>query len=235
MRDARRSPSRDVRVFGRVLSLALVLIAAGVAAFIAHVAIDVAGDYLLPRDSYDFVTHHSRAVAIAGSFVLAATVMLRVFDVALAQARGARLSLRAVLDHAISPTPWRFVALVVAATLGTLGAMDSLDTLARDGKVDDIADMLGGSIWLGLGIATPTAALIGSLVWHVVARVARSSAVLVRALGALFATARSRSNSSERPSRTSWVPTARSRGSILARREGKRAPPRPGNAALTAA
>lgn len=235
MTDARRSSLRDVRVLGRLLCFALVLIAAGLAAFIAHVAIDVAGDYLLPRDSYDFVTHHSRAVAIAGSLVLAATVTLRVFGVALDQARGARISLRAVLDHALFPTPWRFVALVVAATLCALGAMESLDTLARDAKIDDLADMFGSSVWLGLGIAMPTAALIGALVRHVVQRVARSSAVLVRALGALLATARNRSNSSERPPRTAEVPTPPTRGSILARREGKRAPPRPGKAALAAA
>lgn len=217
------------------MGLALVLMAAGVAAFIAHVAIDVAGDYLLPHDSYDFVTHHSRAVAIAGSLLLAATVTLRVFDVALDQARGARISLRAVLDHALSPTPWRFIALVIVAALCTLGAMESLDTFARDGSLDDLADLLGGSVWLGLGIATPTAVLIGALLWHVVRRIARSSAVLVRVLGALLATARNRSNLNDRLHRRAAVPAPRNRGSILARREGKRAPPRLANAALAAA
>src|SRR5580704_1729911 len=66
----------SVRVgFRTLVSLALCAVAAGAA--MAHVAIDVVGDYALTADSYDHLRHGSRDVVSAVALVLAVVLAAR--------------------------------------------------------------------------------------------------------------------------------------------------------------
>jgi hypothetical protein len=225
----RLAAPRGAALAERLVGAAVALVAAGIAATVAHLVIDLAGDVLLPRDSYDFVAHHSRAVAVVGALALTAAALLHVLDVALAEARGGDgISLRAVFDNAVPRrTPWRFVALTVVGAILGLMAMEAFDSLASHGTMDDIGDLFGGSLWLGLGIAIPIAGLTGGLVWRAARFVAESHRAIVHAVAVLFAIAGGQPPPGARPcGGVTPMPTPHRRAMILARHAGKRAPPR---------
>ena len=65
-----------VRIGSRTL-VSLAFCAAVAAAVIAHIAIDVLGDYALTADSYDNLRHGSRELASFIAFILAVTLAVR--------------------------------------------------------------------------------------------------------------------------------------------------------------
>jgi hypothetical protein len=153
--------ARSVRVGFRTL-VSLALCAAAAAAAMAHVAIDVVGDYALKRDSYDHLQHGSRelltGVALFAAILLAARGLRICCEIAAAnRTRLLRPVLR--LRDALG-------ILGVAVTAGTLivPAMEYLDGRLDGMPVTRLADAFGGSISLGLGTTVLCAALVSVLV-----------------------------------------------------------------------
>lgn len=130
---------------------ALVLVAGASSAILAHVVIDIAGDYLLPHDAYDGMNHHSRAVFAAIVVALAAVVALRFLWEALDRRCSSLTELLRGLRAARGASPWRFVACVAAVAVVALLGMEYADAVSDRVVVDGLEDLLGGSILLGLG------------------------------------------------------------------------------------
>ena len=149
--------ARNVRLGFRTLaSLAFCAAAAGAA--MAHVAIDVLGDYALKRDSYDYLRHGSRdfltAIAVLVALVLAGRGLRICCEIASNnRARLVRPVLR--LRDALS-----VVATAVAASLAIVPAMEYLDGRLDGLPVRGFADAFGGSIPLGLATTLTCAAVV---------------------------------------------------------------------------
>jgi hypothetical protein len=160
------------------------LIAAGLAALAANVAIDVIGDFALRHDTYDDTGHASRAVAVL--FVLAGLGVFGLRTVlAAADGRRGRAALERTLVAPRSPLP-----IVLGTALGALIAaigMGVLDSLAAGGALD-LADDLGGSVLLGVVTTLPLALAAGWAAWAALRRVSASRDALVRAVGAMLET-----------------------------------------------
>ena len=149
---------------GLALRLGVPLAAALLAALCAHVAIDVAGDYVLAHDTYDAPAHGSRWLASIGLAALACAGLWALVRATLAETRGSRGALRAALGSALPIGPLAFVLGVTAAALPLLLGMAWLDASFAGIGVDDVGDLLGGSIPLGAGltIAFAVAAALGT-------------------------------------------------------------------------
>ncbi len=130
---------------------ALVLVAGAISAILAHLVIDIAGDYLLPHDAYDGMEHHSRAVFAAVAVAIAAIVALRFVLEALDRRCASLTELLRELRAARGASSWRFVAWVIAVAFVALLCMEFTDALSDRVVVDGLGDLLGGSILLGLG------------------------------------------------------------------------------------
>jgi hypothetical protein len=155
-----------VRVGFRTL-VSLALCAATAAAALAHVAIDVAGDYALKVDSYDNLSHGSRElvslIAVALAFVLAARGLRLCCEIA--QVNRTRI---------VAPGhPLReglvFILMSVAASVALVPAMEWLDGRLNGVPVRELNDAFGGSLALGVGITIFCAAAI-ALVAYGIAR-----------------------------------------------------------------
>ncbi|MGA7355066.1 MAG: hypothetical protein WBW76_06495, partial [Candidatus Cybelea sp.] len=128
--------------------VSLALCAASAAAAFAHYAIDIIGDYALPHDTYDGVSHASREV-LSGVALLVALVLAR---------RGLRAcfeiatSRRGNLPAAsFSRQEWAgFVLAAIAGTACFVPAMEWLDGRLAGVPVRELDDAFGGSILLGL-------------------------------------------------------------------------------------
>ncbi|HZY97059.1 MAG TPA: hypothetical protein VFE35_08145 [Candidatus Cybelea sp.] len=153
-----------MRLGARTLVL-LALCAAAAAAAIAHVAIDVLGDYALARDSYDNLRHGSRelvsGLALMLALVLAARGLRICFEIA--AANRARI-LRPVhrLSEAIA-----FVLTAVAAAAMMVPAMEWLDGRLGDVPVQRLDDAFGGSLLLGLGTTIVFTAAVATVVYGI--------------------------------------------------------------------
>lgn len=141
------------------------LCAASAAAALAHYAIDVVGDYALPHDTYDGVSHASRAllsgVALLVAFVLARRGLRACFKIATSR-RGnlpaASFSLR----------EWAgFVLAAIAGTAVFVPAMEWLDGRLAGVPVRELDDAFGGSILLGLATTVLCATLVASLIYAI--------------------------------------------------------------------
>jgi hypothetical protein len=215
-----------------LLRLAMPLAAALVAVLAAHVAIDVVGDYVLAHDTYDDHAHGSRRLA---SLALAVTLLTALWAFAravLAETRGSRGALRAALYATLPESPVTFVLMVVAAVVPLLPAMGWVDALTAGARVDDVADLVGGSIPLGAGIAGAFALAAGTAAYRVVAFLGRHHRAIVRAVEAFVrlagCAARAALTLTDRPNRPRAL-------AAPARRAGRnRAPPIPSRQTLTA-
>lgn len=194
------------------------------AALCAHVAIDVAGDYLLAHDSYDDVAHGSRGVVALVFFAFLLTACAGVVTVALRRARGSERELRAGVRALCPRSGFRFAIAVVAFTFPLLAGMEALDTVLAGGDVDDLGDLFGGSLALGGGLT-----VFCGVAWAGLARwaIERLAAGICRAVVAVVAflrrtAARATFSAARRPRRR-----ARRVDRYAARRLAGRAPPRP--------
>lgn len=165
---SRRGPqgveARGVRVgFRTIVSLALCAAAAGAA--IAHVAIDVVGDYALARDSYDNLGHSSRELVSGIALVVAVWLAARGLHVCCEIAAKHRASL---LRPALRLREmFALLAGAVAASIALVPGMEYLDGRLDGVRVDGLDDAFGGSILLGLGTTLVCATLVTAVVYAI--------------------------------------------------------------------
>jgi hypothetical protein len=161
---APRLEGRTARV-GIPTLVSLALCAASAAAALAHYAIDIVGDYALPHDTYDGLSHASRellsGVALLAALALARRGLRACFEIATSR-RGnlpaASFSLR----------EWAgFVLAAFAGTAAFVPAMEWLDGCLAGVPVRALDDAFGGSILLGLATTVICAALVASLIYAI--------------------------------------------------------------------
>jgi hypothetical protein len=192
-------------------------------ALLAHLAIDLAGDFLLSHDAYDDVAHHSRESVFIVACVLAAIASWRTLCAVRAELRGSRGSLRAILHDSVPASCGRFVAAVAALSVPALLAMAGLDAALDGTPIDDVADLLGGSAALGLTCTLGSALAIATLAWTAIRALARLDRVVLRLVAALAERARHPQAATATVRRVR--PATRSYAGIFARSFGLRAPP----------
>jgi uncharacterized membrane protein len=168
----------------RALRLCLVAVAGALAAAAAHVIIDVAGDYVLVRDAYDGLAHHSRALllAIVGVAVLIGAVRA-VFEVLDRRCSSTTRLLAAVRDALGDPVRFALASAAVA-TIALVG-MESFDC-SLTGRIDDVGDLFGGSVALGASTAIAAGALFGWLLHRFVRLIAHYETPIVAFIAAAF-------------------------------------------------
>lgn len=204
---------------------ALVLAAGVTAAVVAHVTLDVAGDFLLAHDSYDGVVHHSRALLAGVAVAVAAVVALRFVWEALDRDSHSLVTLLRRIRAARGVSNWRFIALVAIVAVAGLVAMEFVDCVLASAPIGGVADLLGGSLPLGLGTTAIFGLAIGGalrVLLRLLADWEPNIAALVERL--LPRQALSPSSAFERRARRNLALDGACR---LARRAGKRAPPLP--------
>lgn len=159
------------------------LVAAAIAALIAHVVIDAIGDFALARDAYDGLEHASRGLVSLALLLGVAVLACRFVVAALGDDR-AREKISAHLQ--VPRSPLLFVAAVAVATLVLLVGMESLDTLAAGQDLGSLADIFGGSIALGLAVTVSVAIALGQMAWATLRWFAAYHRDLLRAIEAIF-------------------------------------------------
>jgi hypothetical protein len=192
-------------------------------ALFAHVAIDLAGDFMLARDAYDDVAHHSRESVFVIACLLAAVAGWRTLCAVRGELRGSRGSLRALLYDSVPASLERFVAAVAAAAVPTLLAMAGLDSAIDMRAIGDVDDLFGGSVLLGLVCTLGSAVTFAALTWSAIRALARLDRVVLRLVAILAERARQSRLCAGTLVRIR--PTAFSAATICARSVGLRAPP----------
>lgn len=206
--------------FRTIASLAFC--AAAAAAALAHVAIDIVGDYALAHDTYDNVAHTSRGL-VTGIAVFIAVLLAR---------QGLRVCLAIAMANrgrANSPGPFRremllFILGAIAMSAIIVPGMEWLDGRLDGVPVREFDDAFGGSIALGLGTTALCAGFVASLVYGV----ARWLISHRDSIATLIETLLGRLDGATRPSRYSlsyWLSTPRRRRTPHALRRCKRGPP----------
>ena len=175
------------------MRLAVPLAAACLAALAAHIAIDVAGDFVLAHDAYDDPAHGSRWLASFAAAGLGLAGFWAVLRAALAETRGSNGALRSALRAAMPLGPAGFAALVAAIALPLVLAMACLDASFSGIAIDDAADLLGGSIPLGAGLTVAFGMAAGLGVHRLLTLLCRFHRSIVRAVGAFVRPARAAS------------------------------------------
>jgi hypothetical protein len=154
-------------------SLVVPLCAALFAALCAHNAIDLAGDYLLPHDTYDDIAHVSRTLFGGATVALVAVVLGIAFRGAIHEASGREAAFCDALG-ALGPKDARwFFGIVTGLTIVLVLAMQSLDCLLAGTEIDDIGDLFGGSLLLGSLCSFASAVFCGACARFVYARAAQ--------------------------------------------------------------
>jgi len=226
MRVSLRMRSLARRAMPAMFGIAVLFSAACVAAVAAHYAIDAAGDYLVPHDTYDHIAHVSRSIATlvaAGLTLVGAFVFL---IAALADARRFRGALDAVLGASGLRTPLRLTLAILPATLAVLVSMESIDGRIATGIQPGFASALGGSIWLGSSIVCASGVLVALALWRGLRVLSASKRRLTSALVRLVARRDAAGSRADARRRLIEAPAPSGRGSVLSRRAGKRAPPK---------
>jgi hypothetical protein len=150
-----------------MLRISLVGLAAMSAALIAHVVIDIVGDYVLAHDAYDDVAHGSRVVFVTAVLALALAIGSRlVFDLLDRRCDSRASLLRLVRNSLGRVVP--FIAQSAAVCVVVLAGMEFFDCLSAHAVPAGINELFGGSYMLGLSAACAAAALTGWLVHRVV-------------------------------------------------------------------
>jgi hypothetical protein len=147
--------------FRTIASLTLCAAAAGAA--LAHAAIDVIGDYVLPRDSYDYLQHGSRELVTGLALLVAMLVALQGLRscceiAATNRSRLLRPALR--LRDALG-----LIAGAAAASALLVPGMEYLDGRIDGTAVRGLSDAFGGSIALGLGTTLVCASFVALVVY----------------------------------------------------------------------
>jgi hypothetical protein len=207
------------------LRYALPLAAAFLAALLAHVSIDIVGDYVLPHDTYDDPEHGSRWVASIALGICALGALGALGRAVFAETRGRRGAVRAALRMAAPSSALAFGIAVTAIALPLLAAMAWLDDTAAGIGPDDVADLFGGSIPLGASITAGFALAIAAGLHRFVVFLTGKHRSIVRALEAFVRIFRARTGAALRS--VSRLQQNRPRVSAALARctSGNRAPP----------
>jgi hypothetical protein len=220
-----------VRATQAAFYAALVLFAGATAAVLSHVAIDVAGDFLLAHDTYDGMPHDSRALFGGIAVALAAIVLLRFAWEALDRRSGSLFALLGRLREARGASSPAFVALVTAVATIALMAMEYVDLRLAGAHVGGVAGLFGGSLLLGPGTTFAVAVGVGWIVRALLGALSSWQPALCALLDRLLPRAypdRARVQYAGLTLSSTLDGACR-----LARRGGKRAPPyAPANASL---
>lgn len=155
------------------------------AALIGHVVIDVLGDFMLAHDAFDDLDHSSRAivaVATLGLGLIAAGGGLRAM---IREARGSDnafcLALRSLLPRNVAA----FLSVAAGLSILVLVLMEGGDSWLAGRSIDDVGDLLGGSILFGLTIQSIVAIVCGLFALDGLRRLSRLR-VIVAVLGAFL-------------------------------------------------
>lgn len=161
---ARRLKGRATRV-GVPTLVSLALCAAAAAAAFAHYAIDIVGDYALPHDTYDDVSHASRELLSGIALLVALALARRGLRACFAIATSQRGRLPA---PSFSLREWGGFALAaIAGAACFVPAMECLDGRLAGVPVRELDDAFGGSIFLGLATTAICAALVATLIYAI--------------------------------------------------------------------
>ncbi len=160
----------NVRTGTARLLPALLVLASVASALITNVGIDVLGDYLLPRDAYDYVAHGSRGLgALVAGLCLLLTFVIGL-RAALRDARGDEGAFLALLKRAVPRNALVMWASVAGSALAVTALMQACDAFVAGRPCDDVGDLLGGSVPLAFAVATVVSAAVCGLVRAVVDR-----------------------------------------------------------------
>jgi hypothetical protein len=207
------------------LSAALLFFAAALSALLAHLAIDALGDVWLADDAYDHLAHGSRALAFFAVWTAALVALILAARAAWREARGSNGALRELLRATLPASHRRHAALVMVGTLLLVVSMEALDALLAGRPTVDLADLLGGSLGLGLGVVTLCALLVTAAVRDIVRRLIRFHRTLVGIVVAFIGRSAQPDCGVLRAAATRPV-AARAHSLRLAQRAAGRAPPR---------
>ncbi|MGA2760511.1 MAG: hypothetical protein ABSF08_09360 [Candidatus Cybelea sp.] len=145
--------------------LSLGACAAAAAAVLAHYVIDVVGDFALSHDTYDDVAHASRELGSGVALLIALFLAVRGVRICCEVAATNRYR----LPQAAFSIRQRIVLFfsTIAASLAVVPAMECLDDRLAGAPITRLADVFGGSVWLGMGSTVLCAALGAWIVYAV--------------------------------------------------------------------
>ncbi len=205
------------------LQIALTALCSIAAALSSHFIIDLLGDFLLARDSYDALAHNSReAGAVALGICLIMTLLLTM-RAALIEACGNEGALLALLRRATPRSPWRHWAGITISSLVLVAAMEACDAFLAGRPCDDAIDLFGGSLWLATAVAATVGALVSVSAKALLRRLTEIHRVLIALVVAIVAIAfarRAPSTFVRSFARRTYAPAA-----VLGSSAGGRAPP----------
>jgi hypothetical protein len=170
---------------GTKLLWTLACLAACCAALVAHFGIDAVGDYLPGRDTYDYVPHASRIVALLGALGIGTCLVARLFGAVCDDVRGGT-QLAASLCAISRRSAPLFVGRIVVLTMLALIAMGALDERLTGGSAVTLRELLGGSLLVGLSIAFACGIAAGIATWALVSWLSAARGKLVATVVALL-------------------------------------------------
>jgi hypothetical protein len=172
---------------GLIRVLVVPLVAACASALFAHVAIDIAGDYLLPHDAYDDVAHGSRVLVLGIVSAILTALALGALAAAVREARGSLDAFGRTLRSWLDVGLLRSLLLALVCSTLVLVAMECVDVRTAGGAIDDVGDLFGGSLLLGVAMIAVSSTLFVFASRAVVRRLARVGGAFVRVLATVFA------------------------------------------------
>ena len=213
------------RLIRIAFGLAAFVLTASAAALASHFAIDAAGDVLLRHDSYDRIAHHSRFAAVLCAAVFGAAGAITLAAAAYRDVRERSGAIRALVS-AYAHRPLTHVAcVVVPAGVAVLLTMESFDAWLSSGHLPTFASALGGSIALGLGIASAVGVAFAAALQWLLDLIHEAHEAIAAALERLLTLRMPRIARAGAAHQTFAFAEYCTRCSVLARRAGKRAPP----------
>ncbi len=172
---------------GLIRVIVVPLVAACAAALFAHLGIDIAGDYLLPHDAYDDVSHGSRTLVLGVVSAFLMALALGALSAAVREARGSLDAFARTLRSSIEFGFVRSLVLTLVFSTAVLVAMECVDVRAAGDAIDDVGDLFGGSLVLGAAMVALFSVIFCAGSRALVRVLAGAGRVLVRALATVFA------------------------------------------------
>jgi hypothetical protein len=202
----------------------VLLLTALVAAAAAHSLIDIIGDYALPHDSYDGIAHHARTLAFVVVMIFAVGGALRLLWSAIDAGHASTGAFRALVKPLLALPAWRFAVATTLVAVVSVIAMESADLLLDGIRIDDFADVFGGSLALGTAVTFTISVCIGTAVSHLFRALAAGHSTIVEIVCALCVRTR-RPGSGRAATIALSLESFAAPSSVLSTRAAKRAPP----------